>query len=48
MIWAFVSKFSRGAEMEVVARRRLGRAFLAPLVALALIVGYVIYTHTGS
>jgi type VI secretion system secreted protein Hcp len=34
--------------MELIARRRLGRAFLAPLVALALIVGYVIYTQTGS
>ena len=34
--------------MELIARRRLGRAVLAPLVALALIVGYVIYTQTGS
>jgi type VI secretion system secreted protein Hcp len=34
--------------MELVFRRRLGRAFLAPLLALALIVGYVISTHGGS
>lgn len=34
--------------MDLIVRRRLGRAFLVPFVALALIVGFVIYTQTGG
>jgi type VI secretion system secreted protein Hcp len=34
--------------MDLIVRRRLWRAFLVPLVALALIIGFVIYTQTGG
>jgi type VI secretion system secreted protein Hcp len=34
--------------MDLIIRRRVGRAFLVPLVALALIVGFVIYAQTGG
>ena len=34
--------------MELAVRRRVGRAFLVPLVALVLIVGFVLYNQIAS
>jgi type VI secretion system secreted protein Hcp len=34
--------------MELVARRRIGRAFLVPLVALVLIIGLALYNQIAS
>lgn len=34
--------------MDFAGRRPAWRVFAAPLVALALLIGYVVYTHVGS